>query len=97
MEIIIYYLFHYKMSSYEGEYITQYKTDKPYNWSNADAYVKRRLTVSEVSSFKALCARFNAELVELTIMPDYGWWFKIQANGEITPLSQEIMKFAKNL
>ena len=85
------------MSSYEGEYITQYDTYKAYNWSNADDNVKRRLTVSELSSFKALCARFNAELVTLTIMPNYGWWFKIQANGEVTPLSQEIRKFAKTL
>lgn len=80
------------MACYNGNEFIQFDiSDKyDYDWRNADNKVKRQLTPSEIDTFKKMCAKHNAMLVKLTIMPDFGWCFYIKANGPITPLSNDI-------
>lgn len=84
-----------EMASYDGEYITQYKIPVQHNWVESNAHVKKLLTANQIDMFIRMCNRHDAELVEIVIMPNYGWEYSIKANGLCYPLSKEIEQLVK--
>lgn len=86
------------MTTYTGEFITQYHTSGRFDWCCKNTEVKRLLTPNEINEFVNICKKHGAVLRRLIIMPNYGWWHEIETGTKLNlDLDNDIESFTKRL